>query len=178
MDSAVPAAMLRGFPPVVGRTPRVLILGSMPSAASLAAGEYYGLPRNRFWTIMGELFGAGRELPYPERLTILQDNGIALWDVLRACQREGSLDTNIDMRTAETNDLPRFFRQHRSIRRVYFNGSKAADIYRRRILPDVELQAPYLAHARLPSTSPAMASLTLDQKLAAWSALKSALHRD
>lgn len=146
----------------------------MPSAASLAASQYYGLPRNAFWAIMGELFGAGRELPYSERLQILQTKGIALWDVLKACEREGSLDSSIDLRTAEVNDFPSFFRRHRTIKRVYFNGSKAAEIYRRRVLPEVQLQAPYLAHERLPSTSPAMAALNFEQKLAAWSVLKPA----
>jgi len=164
--------MLTGFAPVVGKQPRLLILGSMPSAASLAAGQYYGLPRNAFWTIMGALFSAGRELPYDQRLDILCDNGIALWDVLQACEREGSLDSAINMRSARTNDFSVFFKRHRSIRRVFFNGSKAAEIYRRRVLPEVQLDAPYLAHERLPSTSPAMATLTPAEKLAAWSVLK------
>jgi hypoxanthine-DNA glycosylase len=108
--------LLTGFAPVVGKQPRLLILGSMPSAASLAAGQYYGLPRNAFWTIMGELFGAGRELAYDQRLDILRDQGIALWDVLQACEREGSLDSAIKMRNARTNDFARFFKRHRSIR--------------------------------------------------------------
>lgn len=164
--------MLSGFAPVVGRQPRLLILGSMPSEASLAASQYYGLPRNAFWAIMGELFGAGRELPYADRLQILKSNGIAVWDVLKACEREGSLDSSIDLRTAEVNDFRSFFRRHRTIKRVYFNGSKAAEIYRKRVLPDVQLQAPYLAHERLPSTSPAMAAMNFEQKLAAWSVLK------
>lgn len=144
----------------------------MPSEASLAVGQYYGLPRNAFWAIMGELFGAGRELPYAERLEILKSNGIAIWDVLRACERPGSLDANINMRTAEVNDFASFYRRHRTIKRAFFNGSKAAEIYRRRVLPAVQLQAPYLVHERLPSTSPAMASLNFAQKLAAWSVLK------
>lgn len=166
--------MLTAFPPVVGPQPCILILGSMPSEASLAAGQYYGLPRNAFWAIMGELFGAGRELPYAERLEIIERNGVAIWDVLRACERTGSLDSNIDLRTAEVNDFASFFRRHRTIKRVYFNGSKAADIYRKRVLPDVQLVAPYLAHERLPSTSPAMATLNFEQKLAAWSVIKTA----
>lgn len=143
----------------------------MPSAASLAAGEYYGLPRNAFWPIMGALFHAGRELPYADRLAILQRHGIALWDVLAECQRPGSLDSAIQLKSARTNDLVEFFRRHRSVRRVFFNGSKAAEIYRRRILPDAQIVAPYLSHTRLPSTSPAMASLSLEQKIAAWQAL-------
>jgi TDG/mug DNA glycosylase family protein len=162
---------IRGFAPVVGRAPRVLILGSMPSEASLAAGEYYGLPRNAFWTIMGQLFGAGRELAYADRLAVLKRAGIALWDVLAECRRPGSLDSAIDLKSARTNDLVNFYQRHRSIRRIFFNGSKAADIYRRRILPEAQIVAPYLSHARLPSTSPAMASLSLDEKTAAWQVL-------
>lgn len=168
--------MVTAFAPVVGPRPRILILGSMPSEASLAAGQYYGLPRNAFWAIMGELFGAGPGLPYEDRLDIVKRNGVAIWDVLRACDRQGSLDANIAMRTAEVNDFSSFFRRHRTIKQVFFNGSKAADIYRRRVLPDIQLQAPYLSHERLPSTSPAMASLSLDEKMAAWSVLKSFLN--
>lgn len=162
---------VRGFAPLVGRQPRLLILGSMPSEASIAAGEYYGLPRNAFWTIMGELYGAGRELDYAERVTRITQKGVAVWDVLAECQRSGSLDSAIQLRDARINNFADFFRRHRSIRRVYFNGSKAAEIYRRRALPDVQLVAPYLSHQRLPSTSPAMASLSPAEKTAAWQAL-------
>ena len=140
----------------------------MPSEASLEVGQYYGLPRNAFWRIMGELFDAGPDLKYQERLRIVKSQGIAIWDVLAECVREGSLDASIDLSSAKTNDFASFFRRHRSIRRVFFNGSLAAQVYRRRVLPDVQMIAPYLSHARLPSTSPAMAALNFDQKLAAW----------
>ncbi len=159
---------ISGFAPIIGRQAQTLILGSMPSEASLAANEYYGLARNAFWPIMGELFGAGLELAYAERIAVLQKRGIAVWDVLAECQRQGSLDSAINLRSAKINDFGGFFRRHRSIRRVFFNGSKAADIFRRRILPNVALSAPYLNYERLPSTSPAMASLGFREKLAAW----------
>jgi hypoxanthine-DNA glycosylase len=166
----VPAAAprVRGFPPVVGRNPRLLILGSMPSEASLEASQYYGLPRNAFWAIMGELFGAGRDLVYEKRLAILKREGVALWDVLAECRRLGSLDSSIELRDARVNDFAGFFRQHRSIRHVFFNGSKSAEVYRRRAMPEVKTIAPYLSHHRLPSTSPAMASLSLDEKIERW----------
>ena len=140
----------------------------MPSEASLEVSQYYGLPRNAFWTIMGEIFGAGRELPYDQRLEILKRNGVALWDVLAECRRRGSLDSSIELRDARVNDFATFFRRHRGIRRVFFNGSKAAEVYRRRALPEVEPVAPYLSHHRLPSTSPAMASLSLAEKVQQW----------
>jgi hypoxanthine-DNA glycosylase len=164
--SAVPR--ISGFPPVVGRQPRLLILGSMPSEASLEVSQYYGLPRNAFWAIMGELFGASRELPYKERLRILKRHGVALWDVLAECRRRGSLDSAIELRDARVNDVAGFLKRHRGIRRVYFNGSKAAEVYRRRALPEVEAVAPYVSHHRLPSTSPAMASLSLEDKIEQW----------
>jgi len=162
------APRIRGFPPVVGRQPRLLILGSMPSEASLEVTQYYGLPRNAFWAIMGELFGAGRDLPYEERLRIIKRHGVALWDVLAECRRRGSLDSSIKLSDARVNDLAGFLQSHRGIRRVYFNGSKAAEVYRRRALADVTAVAPYLSHQRLPSTSPAMASLGLEEKIEQW----------
>jgi len=79
------------FEPIEDAVSTVLILGSMPGKASLAAGEYYAHPRNVFWTIMGELVGAHPGLPYQDRLKILRCSGIALWDVLGSCVRPGSL---------------------------------------------------------------------------------------
>ena len=162
---------IRGFPPIVGRQPRVLILGSMPSRASLAAGQYYGLPRNAFWPIMGELFGAGPERDYAERQRLLKARGVAVWDVLAECERDGSLDSAIRLAGARTNDLSGLIRRHRSIRTVFFNGGLAADLYRRRVLPELALLAPYLQHFRLPST---MATLDFAAKLAAWRAVADA----
>ena len=164
--------MIRGFPPVCGTNARILILGSMPGRVSLEADEYYAQPRNVFWRIMGELFGAGADKPYMERLKILMANGIALWDVLESCHRPGSLDASIDVKTARPNDFPGFFSTHRSIRRVLFNGGKAEDLYRRRVLPAAEQTAPTLVYARLPSTSPAYAAMPYEQKLARWSTIK------
>lgn len=166
MPAAAPR--IRGFPPVVGTRPRLLILGSMPSEASLEVSQYYGLPRNAFWSIMGELFGAGRDLAYEERLEILKREGVALWDVLAECRRRGSLDSSIELRDAQVNDFAAFFRRYRGIRHVYFNGSKSAEVYCRRALPTVEPIAPHLIHQRLPSTSPAMASLSLAEKIERW----------
>jgi TDG/mug DNA glycosylase family protein len=139
----------------------VLILGSMPGAASLERGEYYAYERNAFWDIMGRLFDAGRDKSYAQRTRILKDNGVALWDVLDACVRPGSLDA--DIRDAEPNDFAAFLAKHRRIERIAFNGGAAQKFFRRHIgAPDgVEL-------VRLPSTSPAHAALRFEQKLAEW----------
>ena len=94
-----------GFPPILGDRPRVLILGSMPSVASLKKHQYYGKPQNTFWRIMGELFGAGPDLPYEQRTELLAQQGVAVWDVLASCERPGSLDSAIKMQTATANDF-------------------------------------------------------------------------
>ncbi|GAA5075749.1 DNA-deoxyinosine glycosylase [Lysobacter panacisoli] len=157
--------LLQGFPPVAAHDARVLVLGSMPGAASLQAQRYYAHPHNRFWPIMGELVGAAPTLPYEDRLQRLLDAGIALWDVLDRCEREGSLDSAIRDDTAQANDFTAFFAQHRDVRTVLFNGAKAEAAYAR--------FAPSLAgfgaiSRRLPSTSPANASIPPAAKLAAW----------
>lgn len=157
---------LRGFPPIARADATVLILGSMPSRVSLAAGEYYAHERNLFWPIMGRLLGFDPAAPYPERKRALLAARIALWDVLRSCVREGSLDA--DIRQEEVNDFAAFFRRHRRIRRVFFNGGMAAACYRRHVLPQVSGLG--LDCRRLPSTSPAHASRPFADKLAAWRA--------
>lgn len=162
-----------GFPPVVGLRPRVLILGSMPGVASLERRQYYAHPRNAYWRIMGDLFDAGDDLPYPRRLEALSSNDIALWDVLASCYRPGSLDSNIDAAGAQPNDFADLFKRHATIRHVFFNGRKAADVFRRRVAPI--LADDDLEYRTLPSTSPAHASRTYEQKLLEWSAVRDAL---
>ncbi len=97
------------FPPVARADARVLILGSLPGQASLAAQEYYAQPQNAFWPLMGDFFGAGRALPYAERLERLQHSKIALWDVCASATRPGSLDQKIDFASVVPNDFARFF---------------------------------------------------------------------
>ena len=158
---------LRSFPPVADpAAAHTLILGSMPGVASLAAGRYYAHPRNRFWPIMGALFGACPELPYDARLQALMRAGIALWDVLESCERPGSLDADIDLRSAQANDFADFFAAHPRIARVAFNGGTAERLFRR----DSASGLRSLELIRLPSTSPAHAGMPAEQTLAAWRA--------
>ncbi|OYD55730.1 DNA-deoxyinosine glycosylase [Thauera propionica] len=157
---------LRSFAPVARADARVLVLGSMPGAASLAAAEYYAHPRNAFWPIMGALFGAGPALPYAERLQRLNAAGIALWDVIAACERDGSLDSAIAPDSVEPNDFARLFRDCPHIAHVFFNGTAAETAFRRHVRGRIAL--PTLRFTRLPSTSPAHAARGFDAKLAAW----------
>jgi TDG/mug DNA glycosylase family protein len=163
--------MLQGFAPVAGQHSRVLILGSMPGAASLRAAQYYAHPRNQFWPIMGTLVGAHPELPYAQRLARLTTAGIALWDVFARCEREGSLDQRIVDETAVANDFCAFLATQPSIRTVLLNGGKADQSFRRIVLPT--LTGLELRSVRLPSTSPAHAALRQEHKLLAW---REALH--
>ncbi|MEZ0237185.1 MAG: DNA-deoxyinosine glycosylase [Methylophilaceae bacterium] len=155
------------FPPVAAPDARLLILGSMPGKASLAANQYYAHPRNLFWPIMGELFGAGLELPYGKRLEVLQMEGVALWDVLKECFRESALDSDIVEASIITNDFASFFARHTQIRYVFFNGAKAEQAFRRYALPTLA-HLPPIELIRLPSTSPANAAIPLTVRLAQW----------
>ena len=164
----------RGFPPIEAPHARVLVLGSMPGAASLAAGEYYAHPRNAFWSIVGELTGVPPSLPYARRVAALRTSGIALWDVVASCRRRGSLDTAIERTSLEINDFAAFFARHPRLELVLFNGATAEALFRRRVLPTLGGRA--LRLQRLPSTSPAHAGLGTKHKRAAWHrALRAAL---
>jgi hypoxanthine-DNA glycosylase len=138
----------------------------MPGQASLNAVEYYAHPRNLFWPIMGQLVGAEPALAYAERCRILQASGIALWDVLKSCQRQGSLDTAIQPASIVTNDFAGFLASHSHISRVYFNGATAEQTFRKLVLPT--LDAKQLSFTRLPSTSPAHAAMSFAEKLERW----------
>ena len=159
---------LRGFPPVVGAHPRLLLLGSMPGRASLAAGQYYAQPRNQFWRLMGDLVGAAPALAYADRLAVLKQAGWALWDVIESCEREGSLDASIVTRTVHTNDFATFHACHPTIELIGCNGATAERLYRRHVLPGLEGRARAIAIVRLPSTSPAHARLSFERKRDSW----------
>ncbi len=147
---------------------RVLILGSMPGEASLAAQQYYAHPRNAFWPIMGALLGFDAALPYVARLTCLTRSGIAMWDVLAACRRSGSLDSAIEADSIEPNDFTAFLRDHTGVRGVLFNGGAAEMLFRRQVLPSLPDEFAVLPCTRLPSTSPAHAAKGFGEKCAAW----------
>lgn len=167
--------LLSGFAPVLGRGPRILILGSMPGSASLDAMQYYAMPRNAFWPIMEALFGAGFALPYPQRLEKLKQNRVALWDVLGSCIRPGSLDASIDMRSIVVNDFSRLLAENPGIDRVFFNGKKAAELFGRHVVPKLSAKHSALQLTTLPSTSPAHAAMNFADKLAAWQVVHDAI---
>lgn len=160
-----------GFRPIDDADARVLILGSLPGQASLRAQQYYAQPHNAFWKIMGQLFGAGPELPYVERAQRLVEHKIALWDVCAAARRPGSLDSAIAHESVVPNDFAAFIAAHPQVALVCFNGAKAAELYRRYVLPGLPAALPPLRYETLPSTSPAHAAMSFEEKLARWSAV-------
>ena len=153
-----------GFPPVAGENARVLILGSLPGVRSIQDVEYYAHPQNSFWRIMQALTGANGD--YAQRCQTLLDCRIALWDVLANSVRPGSLDANIDMATATTNDFSEFFSKHTAIDRICFNGQTAAKIFANRVVLDASNTG--LQLHTLPSTSPAFAAMSYADKLDRW----------
>jgi TDG/mug DNA glycosylase family protein len=163
------------FAPVISESARVLILGSMPGQRSLTQCQYYAHPRNSFWPIMAELFGFSSEMAYPERLLALQRQGIALWDVLACCERSGSLDAAIIETSIQTNDFAGLFAGYPMLEALFFNGAKSEQCYRKYVMPElVGRDQPRLLQ-RLPSTSPAHASLDYERKLQSWRQVKQQL---
>ena len=157
--------ILTGLPPIIDTRARVLILGSFPSTASLVAQQYYAHPQNQFWRILGAVIGqALKELDYPHRISAVQAAGIAIWDVFASCERAGSLDSAIQ--NAVPNPLAALKKSAPALRRICFNGRMAA----RRIR---EVEALGFDAVVLPSTSPAHAGMTFEEKLASW---RAALH--
>jgi len=160
------------FAPLARADARVLILGSMPGAESLRRQEYYAHPQNQFWPIMGQLFGAGRDVPYAERVDMLLERGIAVWDVLKHCEREGSLDSAIVRGSEAINDFVPFFAAHPSIRAVFFNGVKSETLFKTHVRVMLGARADALSFERLPSTSPTSASVPPAAKARAWHRIK------
>jgi len=146
----------------------VLILGSMPGVASLTADQYYAHPQNSFWKIMQEILGIPATADYNERIEALKRSNIALWDVLESCIRPGSLDAAIDMDSAKANDIKTFLQRHAGINVICFNGGSAEKIFKKRVLSTLDGFS--VKYIRLPSTSPAYASMPFENKVMAWRA--------
>ncbi|MBM9603713.1 DNA-deoxyinosine glycosylase [Desulfopila inferna] len=159
--------MLHGFPPISGPACHTLILGSMPGRDSLDASQYYAHNRNAFWPIMGEIYGATPSLSYDQRRQTLVDNGISVWDVIKSCRRETSLDSAIEEESIAVNDFENFLADHPLLTRIFFNGAKAEQSFKRYV--GHLLCTHGLSYLRLPSTSPANARMNFQQKLLAWS---------
>lgn len=160
--------LVSSFPPIEGSSAHVLILGSMPGVASLNANQYYAHPQNAFWKIIGTITGCPDNTDYAARIAALKQSGIAVWDVLESCIRPGSLDADIDTFSVKANNIAALIDRHPEIKTICFNGGMAEKIFNKHVLPT--LKAAHIRYIRLPSTSPAHAGMTLENKIAAWRA--------
>ncbi len=158
--------IITSFAPIANQQARVLILGSMPGVQSLSAAQYYAHKQNAFWRIIGDILDISPTATYIERIQKLIEHNIAVWDVLHSCVRIGSLDSAIA--AAKENDFNTFYEQHPNIQWVFFNGAAAERYYRIHVLPKLKNTSLTLTYLRLPSTSPAHASLTYQAKLSIW----------
>lgn len=164
----------RSFAPVADARARVLVLGSLPGRASLAQQQYYALPRNAFWRLMGEMFGFAHDAAYDCRLACLREHGVALWDVCHSARRDGSLDSAIEHGSVRANDFDAFFRKHPGIGAIFFNGATAARLYETLVLPSLPAALRQQRRSILPSTSPAHAARSYAEKLHRWSEVRAA----
>jgi len=153
--------VIKSFEPIVDKDSKILILGTMPGIQSLRRHEYYGNERNAFWKIIFSLLQQKASSNYEQKKELLLQHNIALWDVLKACNREGSLDS--DIKDAIPNDFTGFFKQYPNIEAVYFNGEPAEKFYRRLI----GMKKNDILYHRLPSTSPSNA-VKFEEKLHYW----------
>lgn len=153
--------MKKAFPPIADENSRILILGTMPGEKSLELQQYYGNRGNQFWKILFEIFEEEFSLNYDTRISLLKQNGIALWDVLQHCEREGSLDSNIKNEAA--NDFEFFYNTHPQIRHIFFSSKNAAAYYDKYVGRREDM-----VYDVLPSPSGANASMRPAEKLEIW----------
>lgn len=162
--------LVHSFEPIIGRDPRILILGSMPGVISLQAAEYYANPRNAFWKIIAELFELDIDCSYELRIQRLSGLPLVLWDTLRACYRQGSLDSRILKQQIEANDIGGLLEQYSGLQAIAFNGAASEKYFNQLVKPRLPASRE-LTFLKMPSTSPANAGMKFEQKLEAWNRL-------
>lgn len=153
------------FKPISNKDATILILGTMPGEQSILLNQYYGHSRNNFWKLLFTIFEIPFSDDYENRTALILNNNIALWDVLQVCERKGSLDSAIKNEVA--NDFEYFLKNHPKINHIFFNGQKAASFFKKY----VSLEKDYPTTI-LPSTSPANAGKTFEEKLSEWKKIK------
>ncbi|KNY26846.1 DNA-deoxyinosine glycosylase [Pseudobacteroides cellulosolvens] len=151
--------MIYSFEPIINENCKILILGTMPGVQSLRKQEYYGNKQNAFWRIIYSLFDKELAIDYNEKKKFLLEHHIALWDVLEACDREGSLDS--DIKNPKANDFVSLFNDYPRIKSIYFNGSPAETLFKRYV--KAKFEKGDLKYRRLPSTSPAYTAAFLEK---------------
>ncbi len=152
--------------PIVDNNSKILILGSIPGKQSLEKQEYYGNSRNAFWKIIYSLYETDIEDDYDKKIKFVKEKNIALWDVIKNCSREGSLDSNI--KNEEPNNFVNLIRRYPNIECVFFNGAKAHDVFKKQLGFD---KFSMIKFEKLTSTSPANA-IKFERKIEQWQSIK------
>ena len=155
----------QSFAPIIPSQPKILILGSLPGDLSIAKDQYYAHPQNRFWKVLFALFGQEFTSDYPERIKLLHQHQITLWDVCASAIRPGSMDTAIS--EVIPNTIPQLLAEQPTITKVIFNGQKAQKLFEKYFKKQENL-----SYITLPSTSPANAQFSLDKLLQHWEIIK------
>jgi len=173
MSLTDPDSLSESFAPLVGKHMHTLILGTMPGQQSLQRQQYYAHQRNALWPILCAIVGndepsyeVHRLMSYEQRCVLVTQAGFALWDVLASCERPGSLDGSIVRHTEIPNAIPQLMARHPELHTIVCNGRTAEKLFKRHIVP--QLSTPTVPMVSLPSTSPAMASLSLQAKYERW----------
>jgi TDG/mug DNA glycosylase family protein len=161
--------LLFGYPAIARTDATRLVLGIMPGKRSLEVQQYYAHPRNAFWGICAQALSFDATAPYEQRCTALLDAGIALWDVIGACERESSLDSDIDESTVKANDIGALLKRCPSVQSIYLNGATADRMFRRYVAPELGDRLATITLMKMPSTSPANARMNFEQKSERWS---------
>ena len=153
-----------GFAPIFPEKPKCVVLGTMPSVVSLEESFYYAHPRNAFWPILSDYF-MQPIATVNQKIALCKKNGILLWDVLSSCERQGSLDSAI--KQPEANDFASLFQQYTDLKSIVFNGKAAMNLFEKQVVKKQSLPEDLVFYS-LPSTSPANAQLTFENKRVLW----------
>lgn len=157
---------VKSLSPVIDRHAKALILGSVPGKESLEKQQYYANSRNSFWKIIFSLYDFNVEESYNKRIDFIQEKNIALWDVIKVCDREGSLDSNI--KNEKPNDFVSLFKEYPNIEFVLFNGTKAYEVFRKQVGFNISDK---IIFKKLTSTSPAN-TISIERKIMEWKIIK------
>lgn len=151
----------QSFSPIIGKEPTMLILGSLPGDLSIKMNQYYAHPRNRFWQLMFKIFDRNYSEDYTERIQLIKDNNIVLWDVTYSAIREGSMDSNI--KDEVLNLIQELLDEHQTINKILFNGKKSEQLFMKNFERN-----PSIHYFSLPSTSPANAKFSTQDLIKIW----------
>ena len=148
------------FAPFIDKNSTILILGTFPSIKSFEENFYYGHPKNQFWKLLASVYGEDTPKTIDEKRAFLKRHSIALWDVVKSCDRKNSLDSNL--KNIVPNDIKDLLKEYPNIKKIYFTSKTAQKVYEKFFK---DINKPYFY---LDSPSPAYAKKSFEDKLKSW----------